>query len=411
MDRACCRANDPKAAISTAACFVPGFAAALCCCTIPVLAPSLFFYALNNDPVTTAIQNKKRFPVVPVLLFVAVFSAIIYYGYTHFFQKQTVAEPQKSGLNNTLPAQEPAKPLNKLELYLQAEKDSTAKAEQRSNDPYSRPVAASFTSEPQKKYSSQGLPIETPLSHDQVAEKEKQIDQQMVRISNSLRLQKSYPVQPPEKKEADTTIVPPPKNVAADPELKQLENMLDKLIDIQHPELVKQRNRVNNDSMINKTANTLVKHSVTAVVHGTQLLSNGSTIKLRLTQDLMLNGDTIPKGNFVYGTCSLNNERLSVTLTNLTCRNEIKPISLTVYDIDGMEGIYIPGAIARDVAKEGTEQAIQSVGLSSYDPSLTGQVASAGLQATKAFLSRKVKMIRVTVKAGHRILLQNTHGF
>ena len=45
--------------------------------------------------------------------------------------------------------------------------------------------------------------------------------------------------------------------------------------------------------------------------------------------------------------------------------------------------------------------------LMSLDPSLGAQAASAGLEAMKGFASKKVKLVRVTVKAGYPVLLMD----
>lgn len=85
-------------------------------------------------------------------------------------------------------------------------------------------------------------------------------------------------------------------------------------------------------------------------------------------------------------------------------------MALSVFDMDGMEGMYMPGAISRDVAKQSTDQTIQGIGLTSLDPSLAVQAASAGIDATKNLLSKKVKLVRVTIKAGYRVLLRDNNN-
>jgi hypothetical protein len=76
--------------------------------------------------------------------------------------------------------------------------------------------------------------------------------------------------------------------------------------------------------------------------------------------------------------------------------------------MDGLPGIHIPGAITRDVAKESADQGISTMGLNALDPSLSGQAATAGIEAAKALISRKIKLVRVSVKAGYQVLLKNT---
>jgi len=75
--------------------------------------------------------------------------------------------------------------------------------------------------------------------------------------------------------------------------------------------------------------------------------------------------------------------------------------------MDGMNGIYIPGAITRDVAKQSADRTIQDIGLTSVDPSLGAQAASAGIEAARDLISKKVKLVKVTVKSGYQVLLRD----
>ena len=80
-------------------------------------------------------------------------------------------------------------------------------------------------------------------------------------------------------------------------------------------------------------------NTIQAVVHEDQTLVTGAVIKLRLLDGIYVNGKMIPKGSFVYGTCALNNERLEVKITSIRYLNNILPVALAVYDLDGMEGL------------------------------------------------------------------------
>jgi hypothetical protein len=378
---------------------------------------------------STVLKNRKRFPLIPVLAFVLLFGGVVWYGYTHFFRKEVVPVKSTNGINTSLPKTIEAKTLNKLEIYMQAEKDSASKVEQRTNDPYSKLPPDSLNKPVFKKplrhggVASYSLPGNKKIPPD-----EKAIDEKLAQLYKSIQtsvvdkpggvgggsiIRNDTLVEPrfeagnmgSPKKDSDISGVP------VDPELKQLDGMLDKLIAIQNPDNLKQRvSRKDSVEVKNRFVSSLVG-SVNAVVHNTQILSSGSTIKLRLTTDMRINGRLVQKGNFLFGICSVNNERLTVAVTGVSFHNELIPVSLSVFDVDGMAGIYIPGAISREVSKEGADQAIQSLNLNSYEPSITGQLASAGLQATKALFSRKLRLVRVTVKAGHHILLKDANSF
>ena len=220
-----------------------------------------------------------------------------------------------------------------------------------------------------------------------------------------------------------------------DPEMKQLNGMLDKILDVQYPERVQEKlkqtseaNRgqvfavssqtkknnitlLNNDHVASGTTNgfysltgaTIIEdsqNSIQAVVHETQTIVDGSTVKLRLVNDVFINGIRIPKDNFIFGIASLRGERLGIKITSVRYNNSLFPVELAVYDMDGLDGIYIPGAITRDVAKQSADRSMQTIGLTSLDPSWGAQAASAGIEAAKTLFSRKVKLIKVTVKAG-----------
>ncbi|QJB29928.1 conjugative transposon protein TraM [Chitinophaga oryzae] len=149
------------------------------------------------------------------------------------------------------------------------------------------------------------------------------------------------------------------------------------------------------------------ENAVEAEVAETQALVTGATLKLRLVRDVYIAGRLVPKDTYVYGAASVSGERLQVEINSIRLSNSILPVAVSAYDLDGMAGIYIPGAIARDVSKTSADQAIQSLGLTSIDLSLGAQAASAGIETAKTLLSRKVKLIKVTVKAGYQVLLKN----
>lgn len=235
------------------------------------------------------------------------------------------------------------------------------------------------------------------------------------------------------------------KPASSDPELEQLGSMLETIVDIQHPERVQERLKQQSEAERGKvfpvtgtgdpdnvsvletgisgyrpsatglsngfysiddvSSDEVVANAITAVIHEPQTLVNGSVIKLRLTSDIMVNGVQIPQGHFVFGAVSLKGERLTIRVESLQYENSIFQVDLSVYDMDGMEGIYIPGAIARDVAKSSADRSVQSLGVTTIDDSWSSQATGAGIEAAKTLFSKKVKLIKVNVKAGYQVLL------
>jgi conjugative transposon TraM protein len=229
-----------------------------------------------------------------------------------------------------------------------------------------------------------------------------------------------------------------------DEEMSQINSVLETILDIQHPERVQQRiseNAVHTKGIIvypvaaaseeapvsllsnsaesnygfengffslNETSfDQGIQNAIEAVIHETQTLVNGSTVKLRLLNDVVINGVNIPRDNFLFGIAQLSGERLGIRIKSIRFNNSLFPVELSVYDLDGLDGIYIPGAISRDAAKESADRSLQTLGLNTLDPSWGAQAATAGIQAAKTLLSRNVKLVKVTVKAGYQVLLRD----
>lgn len=225
-----------------------------------------------------------------------------------------------------------------------------------------------------------------------------------------------------------------------DPEMQQLNGMLDKILDVQYPERVEERLKqasearkgqvlavaskgkdnsvslLDNEQISGEGSNGFyslndlnttddAQNAIQAVIHETQTIVDGSTVKLRLVNDVFINGIRIPKDNFLFGTASLRGERLGIKISSIRFHNSLFPVALSVYDMDGLDGIYIPGAITRDVAKQSADRSMQTIGLTGLDPSWQAQAAGAGIEAVKTLFSKKVKLVKVSVKAGYQVLL------
>ncbi len=231
-----------------------------------------------------------------------------------------------------------------------------------------------------------------------------------------------------------------------DPETEQLNGMMDKILDIQHPDRVKER--IQQASVANKkAAYPVMVHSAesfvsllennkqkrasiksknafyslsndtatleqadntfSATVYETQTVTDGSLLKLLIKNDIYVNGILIPQGNFVYALVSFATQRLNLAVSSIRYQNKILPVELVVYDGDGLPGIHISNIQKSDIAKQSGSEAISNLDMGSLDPSIGAQAATAGIAATKALLNKKVKAIKVSIPAGYKILLKS----
>lgn len=150
------------------------------------------------------------------------------------------------------------------------------------------------------------------------------------------------------------------------------------------------------------------ENAVSAVVARDQTLVSGASVELRLDEEAVINGVAIQRGSPVWGKASLSGERLLVTVSSIRQGSRVIPVSLEVYDLDGMPGFRERGSIDRDAAKESAGEAVNTLGMTSVDPSLGGQAAAAGIQAARTLLGRKVRLAQVGLVAGYHVLLRNS---
>lgn len=355
--------------------------------------------------------------------------------------------------------------MDKLAFYDKADKDSLKRQEYMRSDPYYKdkteevmPIGSELEQVTQTTASKFNQQLNTSPYETKRVNPEKKLMDKLAMLEKEL----GNPVDVKEETQVDNVVVGDPefsgevdrlesmmemmnKGNTEDPEMKQLDGTLDKILDIQHPSRVKERLKekslqhkelvftvskepaeINislldtmkigqegatgfyglNDQSVSLSDNNAIE----AVVHENQTLVNGAVIKFQLLNDVFINGSLIPKGNFVFGTAALHDERLEVEINSIRCNQSLFPVKLEVYDMDGMPGIYIPGAITRDVAKQSADNSLQLMELGSIDPSLKAQAASAGIGAAKNLLSKKVKLVKVMVKAGYKVLLKDKNN-
>lgn len=350
------------------------------------------------------------------------------------------------GLNLELPDArlKEDKLLDKLSFYEKADKDSMRMAEWMRSDPYyRRDTIPTFPNELEElttltagKYNQRlnSSPYEANANkpEDQLLQKLQMLESEMKKNSSDSYEEKIQQQLPNRELSTELDRLEQLLKVnyassAEDPEMKQLEGTLDKILDIQHPQRVKERSARNKDAVysVRRTsgADTIVKgfysfsdekefeaaeqNALEAVIAGNQTIVNGAVVKFRLLNEIYINGKLIPKDILVSGIASLDGERLQVEINSIRSGKSIYNVKLEVFDMDGLPGIYIPGTINRDVAKESLNNSLALADMTSLDPSFKAQATTTGISALKSLVSKKAKLVRVQLKAGYKVLLNN----
>ncbi|WP_316736762.1 conjugative transposon protein TraM [Pedobacter aquatilis] len=187
-----------------------------------------------------------------------------------------------------------------------------------------------------------------------------------------------------------------------DEELRQLTNLMEKIVQVQNPQTVKPVAGITEPAN-----NDVLFAAIPALVLDKQVLQQGSSMQVKLLDSLNINGIIIPSGTMLFGLCQLTNQRLLLDIKTIRLDNKIIPVDLTLYGLDGIKGIFAPDAVVAGALNSGTDNAIRGMNVISMDGSMGAQVAGAGIDAAKNLFSKKVKRVKVKVKSGLPVLLRN----
>ena len=228
-----------------------------------------------------------------------------------------------------------------------------------------------------------------------------------------------------------------------DMEILQLNAMLDKVLDIQHPDRL--RSRAQHEENLEGVGALPVGHpleraqisvlaahgherdtfrrafrfyslndqgklppeqgAIPAAVHGRQELIDGSYIKLHLMETVNVAGKEVPKGALVFGQVRFSPQRMDIKIKHLRVGRSILPVDMQVHDLDGLPGVHVPGDILRQGIQESADRSVQELGMPSLDPSWETKAASLGVQAAKRLMAKRIKVKKVIMPADYRVLL------
>jgi conjugative transposon TraM protein len=153
------------------------------------------------------------------------------------------------------------------------------------------------------------------------------------------------------------------------------------------------------------------RNTLAAVVHNDQTITDGQSLRLRLREAVRVGDRLIPVHTLLTGWGRISGERLEINVHSIEYEGMIIPVKMTAYDTDGQQGIYIPGSLEMNAAKEIAANAGQNLGqsINITQQDAAGQLLTdlgrGAIQGTATYLSKKIRQAKVTLKAGHRLLL------
>ena len=144
---------------------------------------------------------------------------------------------------------------------------------------------------------------------------------------------------------------------------------------------------------------------------------DGSRVRLRLLDEIEINEVIVPKGAYIYAIMSgFGSQRVKGNVKSIMVDDNIIKVNLSLYDTDGLEGLYVPGSSFRETTKDvgsgalnNTSALTSSTTTSSNSLASWGtQAASNAIQKTSNALSKAIRKNSAKLKYGTFVYLINS---
>ncbi len=165
-----------------------------------------------------------------------------------------------------------------------------------------------------------------------------------------------------------------------------------------------------NTLAVNEKEPTLIK----AIIDENVKAVDGSRVRLRLLDDVEIGEMVVKKGAYLYATMSgFGSQRVKGTVKSVLVDDEIVKINLSIYDTDGMEGLYVPSSQFRETTKDVASGAV--TGNVDMNTTNTGssfsqwgmQAVQNAYQKTSSAIGKAIKKNKVKLKYGTFVYLIN----
>ncbi|MDP3442974.1 MAG: conjugative transposon protein TraM [Ignavibacteria bacterium] len=152
------------------------------------------------------------------------------------------------------------------------------------------------------------------------------------------------------------------------------------------------------------------KNSVKASIQETQTIIGESGVRLRLLEPAQTPNRTIPQGTILTAIGKFQGGRLQLKVTSIELEGNIIPVDITIYDLDGQQGLYVPYSPERNAVTDIVANMGNATGSSFSMNSSTGQqigsdLSKSAVQGISGYFAKKIRTPKVTLKAGHQVFL------
>ena len=132
----------------------------------------------------------------------------------------------------------------------------------------------------------------------------------------------------------------------------------------------------------------------------------GSRIRFRLLEDIFVGNKKISKGSILYGQISgFSMQRVDLTIVSVFTKGEIFPVNLSIYDVDGMKGLYVPQSVFRDMMREMGSNSVQGTQMDMGGQGFFTSIGSKLFTSTSKSIANLIKTNKAKLKYNSYVFL------
>ncbi len=182
------------------------------------------------------------------------------------------------------------------------------------------------------------------------------------------------------------------------------------------PASVVKKIRTNSDYFNTLAENEAEPHLIKAIIDEDVKCVDGSRVRLRLLDDIEINEVTLAKGSYLYAEMSgFGGQRVKGNVSSILVQDDLVKVSLTIYDTDGLEGLYVPKSSFRETANDVASSAMSgsmSINNGTSDNTFSQwgiQAINNAYQRTANAISKNIRKNKAKLKYGTFVYLVNAN--
>lgn len=152
------------------------------------------------------------------------------------------------------------------------------------------------------------------------------------------------------------------------------------------------------------------KNAIRGIVQETKTMTTESTLSIRLSEGMRVGLTDIPSETILKATGKFQNGRLQLVISSIEYNGSIYPVEVNVHDNDGQPGLAIPyspeqNAVTDIVGSMGQTSGTNIMMTQSAGQQIAADMSRGLVQGLSGYFQKRVRQLKVTVKAGHQVFL------